>query len=206
MCGVSGNCQHWWTMTYCQQFWTGNGVKAERKHSCYQTHSLSMLAHWGKHKMAAIIQMKISSLKMFEFVSIFHQILFMWVQSDLMTIQIYSGGTISTMSFTRWPLEFGIRGTQQGKSEGFDSCDRPSNLVKILSKSSIFQPMWPWNLIWWMTSKNNRAPLLYYIELCASFQIQRWIQTKVTVRKRSIRVKIFCPVWSSNLTDGLGKQ
>ena len=44
--------------------------------------------------------------------------------------------------------------------------------------------------IWWMTLKNNRAPLLYYIKLCASFQIHRWIQTGVTVRKRSIQVKI----------------
>ena len=48
--------------------------------------------------------------------------------------------------------------------------------------------MWPWNL--WMTSKNNRAPLLYYITLCASFQIHQWIQTEVTVPKRSIQVKI----------------
>ena len=38
-----------------------------------------------------------------------------------------------------------------------------------------------------MTLKNNRTPLLYYIKLCASFQIHRWIQTKVAVRKRSIR-------------------
>ena len=44
--------------------------------------------------------------------------------------------------------------------------------------------------IWSMTLKNNTAPLLYYIKLCVSFQIHRWIQTKVTVRKRSIRVKI----------------
>ena len=44
--------------------------------------------------------------------------------------------------------------------------------------------------IWWMTLENNRAPLLYYIKLCASFQIQRWIETEVTVRKHSIRVKI----------------
>ena len=44
--------------------------------------------------------------------------------------------------------------------------------------------------IWWMTLENNRAPLLYYIELCASFQIYRWIQIGVTVRKRSIWVKI----------------
>ena len=41
-----------------------------------------------------------------------------------------------------------------------------------------------------MTSKNNKAPLLYYIKFCASFQIHWWIQTRVTVRKCSIRVKI----------------
>ena len=41
-----------------------------------------------------------------------------------------------------------------------------------------------------MTLENNRAPLLYYINLCASFQIHRWIQIGVTVRKRSIWVKI----------------
>ena len=44
--------------------------------------------------------------------------------------------------------------------------------------------------IWCMTSKNNRAPLLYYIKLCVPFQIHRWIQTEVTLRKRSIRVEI----------------
>ena len=44
--------------------------------------------------------------------------------------------------------------------------------------------------IWWMTLENNRAPLLYYIKLCALFQIHPWIETKVTVRKPSIRVKI----------------
>ena len=44
--------------------------------------------------------------------------------------------------------------------------------------------------IWRLKLKNNRAPLLYYIELCVSFESQRWIQTGVTVRKRSIRVKI----------------
>ena len=44
--------------------------------------------------------------------------------------------------------------------------------------------------IWWMTLENNRAPLLYYIKLCASFQIHQWIQTEVTVRKRTIWVKI----------------
>ena len=62
--------------------------------------------------------------------------------------------------------------------------------------------------IWWMTLENNRAPFLYYAKHCASFQSHRWIQTWVTVRKRSIRVKsaIFGPVWPRNLTDDLEKQ
>ena len=45
--------------------------------------------------------------------------------------------------------------------------------------------------IWQVTLKNNRAPLLCCFKLCASFHSHRWIQTKVTVRKRSIRVKIW---------------
>ena len=62
--------------------------------------------------------------------------------------------------------------------------------------------------IWWMTSKNNRAPFLYYIKLCVSFQIHQWVKTEVTVRKRSIRVKIgnfFVPsdleIWWMKLKD-----
>ena len=41
--------------------------------------------------------------------------------------------------------------------------------------------------IWRMTLKNNRAPLLCYFKLCASFRSHWWIQTRVTVRK--------CPIW-----------
>ena len=44
--------------------------------------------------------------------------------------------------------------------------------------------------IWRMTLQNNRAPLLCYFKLCAAFRTHWWIQTWVTVRKRSIRVKI----------------
>ena len=57
------------------------------------------------------------------------------------------------------------------------------------SKSAIFFVLCDLE-IWWMTLQNNRAPLLYYIKLCASFQIHRWIETEVTVRKCSIWVKI----------------
>ena len=38
--------------------------------------------------------------------------------------------------------------------------------------------------------KNNRAPLLCYFKLFASFRSHWWIQTGVTVRKRLIWVKI----------------
>ena len=73
--------------------------------------------------------------------------------------------------------------TKKGKSEGFDSCDRPSNLTQIGFKSSIFQPVWPWNLMDDLVKKNGRAPLLSNIKLYASFHHHMWIQTGVTVRK-----------------------
>ena len=80
----------------------------------------------------------------------------------------------------------------------------PSNL-KLDSNRPFFSPC---DLeIWWMTSKNNRALLLYKVKLCASFQFHQWIQTGVTVRKPSIRVKIgeFGPAWLWNLTNDLEK-
>ena len=62
--------------------------------------------------------------------------------------------------------------------------------------------------IWRITLQNKRVPLLYHVKPCTSFQSHGWIQIGVTVRKRSIRVKIsnFCPVWPWNLTGGLEKQ
>ena len=53
--------------------------------------------------------------------------------------------------------------------------------LKLDSNRRFFQPC---DLkLWWMTSQNYRAPLLHYINLCASSQTHRWIQTGVTVRK-----------------------
>ena len=43
--------------------------------------------------------------------------------------------------------------------------------------------------IWWMTPKNNRAPLLCYFKVFASFRSHWWIQTEVTVWKHLIWVK-----------------
>ena len=44
--------------------------------------------------------------------------------------------------------------------------------------------------IWQMSLKNNRASLLCYVKLCASFHSHRSIQTGVTIWKRQIWVKI----------------
>ena len=44
--------------------------------------------------------------------------------------------------------------------------------------------------IWWITLKSNQTTFLCCFKLCASFHSHRWIKTKVTVRKRSVRVKI----------------
>ena len=44
--------------------------------------------------------------------------------------------------------------------------------------------------IWRITLKNNRAPLLTYFKLCASFSSHWCIQTGVTVRKHPIWIKI----------------
>ena len=71
-------------------------------------------------------------------------------------------------------------------------------LLKLHSNRRFFSPC---DLeICSMTSKNIKAPLLCYTNLCASFQIHRWVQTGVTVRKRSIQIKIGdffvpCEIW-----------
>ena len=78
-------------------------------------------------------------------------------------------------------------------------------LFKLDSNSQFFSPC---DLeVWWMISKNNSAPLLYYVKLCASFQIHRLIQSRFAVWKRSIWVKIaaFFPAWPCNFVDDLEK-
>ena len=49
--------------------------------------------------------------------------------------------------------------------------------------------MWPWNLRSWKIMI-YRAPLSFYVKLFVSCQSHQWIQTRFTVRNRSIRVKI----------------
>ena len=61
-------------------------------------------------------------------------------------------------------------------------------LFKLDSNRRFFSPC---DLeIWSKTPKNNRSPLLWYFKLFASFRSHWWIQTRVTVWKRLIWVKI----------------
>ena len=95
-----------------------------------------------------------------------------------------------------WPRNL-MDDLEQCKSEGFDSCDRPSNL-KFDSNRRFFSPC---DIeIWWTTSKNNRALLLY----------QSIAELKLEVQSGNAqfgsKLAIFCPVWPWNLMDNLGKQ
>ena len=56
------------------------------------------------------------------------------------------------------------------------------------SNTTIFRAVRPWNLT--NNLENNRAPLLCYFKLCASFHTHWWFKISVTVWKRSIPVKI----------------
>ena len=90
-------------------------------------------------------------------------------------------GSKATIFLAVWPCNL-TYDLEQGKSEGFDSCDRPSNL-KLDSNRQFFRPCD--REIWLMTLQNNRAPLLCYFKLCTSFRSHWWIQTWVTVRKHT---------------------
>ena len=161
-------------------------------------------------------------------------------------LELQSGNTQSGSNFSIfsavWPWNL-TDDLQQGKSEGFESCDLPIvrkrpiwvKIGDVLYRVTLKFDGWPWktighlffavssfvqhfiaigefklelqsrnpnlgkirrflepcdNEILLMTSKNNRAPLLCYFKLYASFRSHRWIQAGVTVRKRLIWVKI----------------
>ena len=63
--------------------------------------------------------------------------------------------------------------------------------------------------IWRMTLKNSRAPLLWYLNLCASFHTH-WRKFKLELQSGTPQPgsnsTIFRAVWPCNLTDDLQKQ
>ena len=132
----------------------------------------------------------------------------MWIQTGVTVRKRFSWVVTSvTLTFDLWPWPFAwilhwslvitpenfmmIRWwehSQQGKSEGFESCDRPIVRKRDLGQNRLC--FVPCDLeIWWMTLENNRASLLCCFKLCATFHSHWWIQTGVTVRKRPIWVK-----------------
>ena len=169
-----------------------------------------------------------------------------FVTIGVLKLKLQSGnaqsGSNSTIFRAVWPWNL-TDDLEQGKSEGFESCDRPivrkrSISVKfgdVLYRVTLKFDGWPWKTIehlsfavssfvqhfiaigefklelqsgnaqfrsnrrflelsdleiWRMTLKNNRAPLLCYFKLYASFRSHRWMQAGVTVRKRPIWIKI----------------
>ena len=124
-----------------------------------------------------------------------------WIQTEVTlrkrSIWVEIGHFLSlvTLKFDGWPWTIGhlfittSSFVHHFKSIGELKLKLQSGNAQLGSKSAIFFVLCDLE-IWWMTLENNRAPLLYYTKLCASFQIHRWIQIGVTVRKRSIWVKI----------------
>ena len=73
-------------------------------------------------------------------------------------------------------------------------------------KISDICPLSPWKFM--DDLKNNRAPLLCYFKISASFHSHLWIRTGVPVRKIPIWGQnwYFLALWPWNLTDNLDKQ
>ena len=142
-----------------------------------------------------------------------------WIQTVVTvrkrSIQVKIGNFLSrvTLKFDRWPWKT-IGHLFYATSSFVHHFRATSKLQLSYSLETLnsghnrwsFVPCDLW--IWRMTLKNNRAPLLCYFKLSASFHSHQWIITGVIVWKRPIWVKIedFLTVWPWYLTDDLEKQ
>ena len=117
------------------------------------------------------------------------------VQKHPIWVKICNFWSRVTLKFDRWPwktighlfcatLSFVCHFLANGR---FKLELQPRN-AQFGSKSAIFHPMWPWNLMDDLEN-NNRAPLVCYFKLCASFNKPRWNKTRVTVRKLPLTLK-----------------
>ena len=92
---------------------------------------------------------------------------------------------------------------KQGKSKGFDSCNRPSNLTQIGFKSSICHPC---DLeIWWMIIRHvfyTTSSFVYHFLSISEFKLQ--LQSGKA--QSGLNYAIFLAVWLCNLTYDLEKQ
>ena len=124
-----------------------------------------------------------------------------WIQTKVtvrkLLIRVKIGNFLSrvTLKFDGWPWKTighlfyaTLNFVHHFKAISEFKLELHSGNAQFGSKSAIFCPVWPWNLT--HDFEKNRAPPLCCFKLCASFHSHQWIQTKVTVRKRSIRVEI----------------
>ena len=136
--------------------------------------------------------------------------IYWWIQTGFTlqkrSIQVKIGEMLSrvTLIFDRWPWKTTVHLFYATSSFvryfvaiGEFKLEVESGNAQSGSNSTIFRAVRPWNLM--DDFQNNRAPLLCYFKLCASFRTYWWIQTWVTFRKRSIRVKIDDSFWPCDL-------
>ena len=93
---------------------------------------------------------------------------------------------------------------KQGKSEGFDSCDRPNNLTQIGFKSLIFQPVWPWNFMDDLKNQLGTSSILLQA-LCIISKPS--VNSNLSYSRETLNSgqnqRFFCPVWPWNLMENL---
>ena len=120
------------------------------------------LTHWPLGDLDAILKLQFS-ISFYWLVSSHRLKIMPWdecygnsqMMSTLVQVMAWCRQATSHYLSQCWPSSmspYGVTRPQwvknkQGKSEGFDSCDWPSNLTQIGLKLSNFQPMWPWNLM-----------------------------------------------------------
>ena len=83
----------------------------------------------------------------------------------------------------------------QGKSEGFGSCDWPSKLNQIGLKSSINQPMWPWNLMNDIEKLQGASSILHQTLCIISIPLvySNWSYSPEMLNW--VKIDDFCPAW-----------
>ena len=96
---------------------------------------------------------------------------------------------------------------EQGKSQGSDSCDRPSNLTELDPSHWFFSPC---DIDIWMDDLENRAPLLYYIKLFLCIISNPSVNSNLSYRPETLNLgqnrHFSCAVWPWNLIDDFEKQ
>ena len=114
------------------------------------------------------------------------------------SIQVKISDILSHMT-----LKFDGQPWKKGKSEGFDSCDWPSNLAQIGSKSYFLAGVtldgWPWKPI-----GNLFYPTPSFVHHFIAIDEFK-LELQSGNAQFGSKLAIFCPLWPWNLRDDLDK-